>query len=389
MITDGILMIGVVAGVAGLLIVLEKTTGWKFFKYVPAMVLMYLGITLLNTLGVFGSADNEARDALYSLRVFLLPAMVFLFLLQCDIKKIIQLGPKLLVTFFVTALSIFVAFILAFLIFQPLLPEGSDKALGALLASWTGGSANMAAVQGMVGVPESAFGIALITDTVMYSIWLMLMFSAVVFSGAFNKFTKADTAYLDRHIQNAQVEKGAINVTTLAGLTFGALFVSAVSLSLGSWLADTQPESWSAAVNGTSWTIIIVSVLGLIIAQTPLGKAAGSHEVGTLMLFLVIGQLASGSDFAHIVDGGWFLLAGAVILLIHAVLMLVYAKLTKTDLFSVVVASVANVGGMASAPVVAGSFSRHLVPVGVLFALLGSILGTWIGFAGAQVMMGL
>ena len=388
MITDGILMIGVVAGVAGLLIVLEKTTGWKFFKYVPAMVLMYLTITLLNTLGVFGEADNEARDALKELRVFLLPAMVFLFLLQCDIKKIIQLGPKLLITFFVTAVSIFAAFILSFLIFQPLLPADSDRAFGALLGSWTGGSANMAAVQGMVGVPESAFGIALITDTVMYSVWLMLMFSAVVFSGAFNRFTKADTAYLDRHIQNAQVEKGAINLTNLAGLTFGSLLVSAVALRLGSWLEEAIP-SIADAVNATSWTIIIVSVLGLIIAQTRLGKIAGSHEVGTLMLFMVIGQLASGSDFAAIAEGGWFLLAGAVVLLIHAVLMLIYAKLTKTDLFSVVVASVANVGGMASAPVVAGTFSRHLVPVGVLFALLGSILGTWIGYGGAQVMMGL
>lgn len=388
MITDGLLMIGVVAGVAGLLIVLEKTTGWKFFKYVPAMVLMYLTITLLNTLGVFGEADNEARDALKELRVFLLPAMVFLFLLQCDIKKIIQLGPKLLITFFVTAVSIFAAFILSFLIFQPLLPEDSDKALGALLGSWTGGSANMAAVQGMVGVPESAFGIVLITDTVMYSVWLMLMFSAVVFSGAFNRFTKADTAYLDRHIQNAQVEKGAINLTNLAGLTFGSLLVSAVALRLGSWLEEAIP-SIADAVNATSWTIIIVSVLGLIIAQTRLGKVAGSHEVGTLMLFMVIGQLASGSDFAAIAEGGWFLLAGAVVLLIHAVLMLIYAKLTKTDLFSVVVASVANVGGMASAPVVAGTFSRHLVPIGVLFALLGSILGTWIGYGGAQVMMGL
>ena len=129
MITDGLLMIGVVAGVAGLLIVLEKTTGWTFFKYVPAMVLMYLTITLLNTLGVFGEAGNEARDALKELRVFLLPAMVFLFLLQCDIKKIIQLGPKLLITFFVTAVSIFAAFILSLLIFQPLLPADSDRAV--------------------------------------------------------------------------------------------------------------------------------------------------------------------------------------------------------------------------------------------------------------------
>lgn len=386
MITDGLLMIGVVAGIAGLLIVLEKTTGWKFFKYVPAMVLMYLTIALLNTLGVFGGGDNEARDALKELRVFLLPAMVFLFLLQCDIKKIIQLGPKLLVTFFVTALSIFLAFLASFFIFQGALADldGAGKAFGALLGSWTGGSANMTAVQGIVAAPESTFGIALIADTVLYSVWLMLMFSAVVFSGAFNRFTKADTSFLDRHIANAEIEKRPITVTSLAGLTFGSLFVSAVALYVGGLLPEI-----GEAVNATAWTIIIVSVLGLVVAQTPLGKAAGSHEVGTLMLFMVIGQLASGSDFTDIAKGGWFLVAAAVALILHALIILIYAKLTKTDMFSVVVASVANVGGMASAPVVAGTFSRELVPVGVLFALVGSIMGTWIGLVGATIMAGM
>lgn len=386
MITDGLLMIGVVAGIAGLLIVLEKTTGWKFFKYVPAMVLMYLTIALLNTLGVFGAGDNEARDALKELRVFLLPAMVFLFLLQCDIKKIIQLGPKLLITFFVTALSIFLAFLASFFIFQGALAdlEGAGKAFGALLGSWTGGSANMTAVQGIVAAPESTFGVALIADTVLYSVWLMLMFSAVVFSGEFNRFTKADTSFLDRHIATGEIEKHPITVTSLAGLTFGSLFVSAVALYVGGLLPEI-----GEAINATAWTIIIVSVLGLIVAQTPLGKAAGSHEVGTLMLFMVIGQLASGSDFADIAKGGWFLVAAAVALILHALIMLVYAKLTKTDMFSVVVASVANVGGMASAPVVAGTFSRQLVPVGVLFALIGSIMGTWIGLVGANIMAGM
>lgn len=384
MITDGILMIGVVAGIAALLIILEKTTGWKFFKYVPAMVLMYLLIAGLNTAGLFGDGDNEARGPLKDVRTVLLPAMVFLFLFQCNIKRILQLGPKLLLTFFVTALSIFLAFLAAFAIFQGLLPEGSDKALGALLGSWTGGSANMTAVQGIVEAPENVFGFALITDTVIYSLWLMLMFSAVAFSGVFNRFTKADTTYLDEHIAKADVERHPVTVQSLAGVVLGSLFVAAVAL----WLGGLLPEV-GQAINSTAWTIIIVSVLGMILAQTPLGKVGGSHEVATLMLFMVIGQIASGSDFSQIAEGSWFLVAGLVILAIHAIIMVIYAKLTKTDMFSVVVASVANVGGMASAPVVAGTFSRQLVPVGVLFALMGSLLGTWIGLTGATIMQGM
>lgn len=384
MITDGLLLIGVVAAVAGVLIVLEKTTGWKLFNYVPAMVFMYLIIAGLNTVGLFGAADNEARDPFQSLRGVLLPAMVFLFLLQCDLRKIAKLGPKLLLTFAVTALSIFVAFLATFALLQGTLPEGADKALGALLASWTGGSANMVAVQEVVQAPENVFGFALITDTVIYSLWLMVMFSSVVLSEKFNKFTKADTSYLDAHIAGAEVEKRPITVQSLAGVVFGSLFVATGALYIASLLPDV-----GEAINSTAWTIIIVSVLGMIVAQTPWGKVGGSSEIATLMLFLVIGQIASGSDFSGITQAPMFLVAGALILLIHAVIMVIYAKLTKTELFSIVVASVANIGGMASAPVVAGAFSRQLVPVGVLFALLGALIGTWVGLTGAHMMMGI
>lgn len=383
MITDGLLMIGVVLGLAGLLIVLEKTTGWKFFKYVPAMVLMYLICAGLNTLGVFGDA-KDVRAPLKALKDVALPAMIFLLLLGCDLRRIMALGPKLLLTFFVTAASIMVGMILAFLLFRSALDPESGKALGALLGSWTGGSANMVAVQDIVKAPENIFGYALITDTVVYSVWLMLMFSAVLLSDRFNRFTKADTSYLDGHIAAVEEEKRPISVTSLAGLGFGSILIATLAI----WIGGLLPAV-GTFINSTAWTIIIVSVLGLIFAQTPLARAAGSAELGTLMLFIVIGQIATGSDFAGISQAPVYLGVGVVTLLIHAIIMVVYAKLTRTELFSIVVASVANVGGIASAPVVAGTFSRQLVPVGILFALIGTLMGTWVGLLGAQIMQGL
>ncbi|MDN5821131.1 MAG: DUF819 family protein, partial [Brachybacterium sp.] len=185
MITDGLLMLGVLLGLSCLLIVLERTTGWKLFKFVPGMVLMYLAGATLNSLGVFGQ-DDATRAPVGAVKDVLLPAMILLFLFDCDIRKIIRLGPKLLLTYAVSAASLFIGMVVVVTLFQGALHGESWKVFGALLASWTGGSANMVAVQDILQAPESIFGYALITDTIIYSVWLMAMFAAVASSPRFN-----------------------------------------------------------------------------------------------------------------------------------------------------------------------------------------------------------
>jgi uncharacterized membrane protein len=370
-ITDGLLMLGVLLALSCLLIVLERTTGWKVFRYVPGMVFMYLLCAALNTLGVFG-ADDATRAPIAQVKDVLLPAMIFLFLFGCDLRKIIRLGPKLLLTFFVASASLSAGMVIVYAAFQNAVHTEAWKVFGALLASWTGGSANMVAVQDILQAPENIFGYALITDTIGYSVWLMLMFASVAISPRFNRWTKANTSYLEEH---------PITVASLSVVVFGAIAVSTLSI----WIGGLLPE-YGAVINGTTWSILIVSLLGLVVAVTPLGRTAGSGEVATLMLFVVIGQIASGSDFSAITQAPVYLLMGALVLLFHAAVMVLYAKLTRTELFSLAVASTANVGGIASAPVVAAAFNKQLVPVGVLYALIGSFMGTFVGLAAAQIM---
>src|SRR5699024_1950888 len=220
---------------------------------------------------------------------------------------------------------------------------------------------------------------ALITDTLVYSVWLMAMFSSVAVSDRFNRFTKARTAYLDTSdFGDLEDEKHPITGTSLAVVLFGSVLVSILAI----WVSEGLP----ADVLPTARPFLIVAVLGLVAAHTPLRSVAGSTEIATLMLFLVIGQIAAGSDFTAITQAPLYLLIGFLVLGIHAVVMVIYAKISRTELFSLAVASTANIGGIASAPVVAGAFNRQLVPVGVLYALIGSFMGTWIGLAAAQVM---
>ena len=380
MITDGFLYLGVLLALAGVLVFVTRRSNIRLFTYVPAFVLLYICAAALNTTGVFGESESiEATGE--AVQDALLPAMILLLLFKCDIRKIIKLGPKLLLTFAVAAASIVLGFLVAYLVFQATLDAEAWKALGALSASWTGGSANMVAVQGILQAPENVFGYVLIVDTVLYSVWLLLMFGSVGFSDRFNRWTKADTTKFEAQ-NDLEEEERPIDLVSLMGLIGFSLFVSATA----GWIGERLPEI-GVVITGTTWTILIVSVLGLIIATTPLGKAAGSTELAMVMLYVIIGIIASGSDFTSLTQAPVYLAAGIVVLLVHLTIMVVYAKLTRTELFSLAVASTANIGGVASAPVVAGAFNRQLVPVGVLYALIGSFIGTFIGLAVAQLLL--
>src|SRR5699024_8459173 len=178
--------------------------------------LLYIFAAELHSECVLGERDaientgDTVQDAV-------LPAMILLFLFKCDLRKIIKLGPKLLLTYAVSALSIALGFVVTFLIFQAALDDEAWKALGALSGSWTGGSANMVAIQGILHAPESVFGYVLIVDTVLYSVWLLLMFGSVSFSERFNRWTRADTSYLDAHTGLAE-EQRPIDQTSLMTL---------------------------------------------------------------------------------------------------------------------------------------------------------------------------
>lgn len=387
MITDGFLFISLLIAIAAVLVYLDKVRGLPVFRYVPGFVFLYLIAALLNTVGVFGESDSidavggGVKDAL-------LPAMIMLLLFQCDVRKIIKLGPKLLLTYAATAVSIMLGFVITFAVLKGVLDAEAWKGLAALAASWTGGSANMAAVQGILNPPENIFGHVLIVDTIVYSVWLLVMFSSVGISDKFNAWTKADTSALSSRAastgeggEKSSADEEKMDLVALFRVLAIGLFGSALATVIGGKLPEI-----GVVVNSTTWTILIVSIVGLIIGSTKYGKMAGASDVAYIMLYIIIGVIAAGSDFTSLVEAPIYLLAGLMVVTIHFVLMIIYAKLTKTELFSLAVASTANIGGVASAPVVAGAFNRELVPVGVLFALIGAFAGTFFGLAAGQVM---
>ncbi len=383
MITNGFTYIAVLIFLAAILVWLQKYTKAKFFDFVPPIVLLYLLTMIFCTVGVW---DLEATKPAYSaLKNNILFAMIFLMLLRCDIRKILKLGPKMLGGFFAASVSIAIGFIATYALLHTQLGSEAWKALGALCGSWMGGSGNMIAVQAAFDISEADMAYALVVDSIDYSIWVMFLLWAINLAPKFNKWVKADTSTLDevsrRLEEDAKANEGPITFINIILLLGMSLVVSAVAQNFG------------AAANGalsfldkSTWTVLFVTLAGLIGAVTPVGKMAGTQELSNVMLYSVVALLASRASFLELTDAPLWIAAGFMILAIHGIILVIFAKIFKLDMFTCGVASLANIGGSASAPILAGAYSGALVPVGVLMALMGYVIGTGGGILVANIM---
>ena len=383
MITNGFTYIAVLIFLAAILVWLQKYTKSKFFDFVPPIVLLYLLTMIFCTLGVWDLA--ETKPAYSALKNNILFAMIFLMLLRCDIRKILKLGPKMLGGFFAASVSIGIGFIGTYALLHTQLGADAWKALGALCGSWMGGSGNMIAVQAAFDIGEADMAYALVVDSIDYSIWVMFLLWAINLAPKFNKWVKADTSALDevsrRLEEDAKANEGPITFVNIILLLGMSLIVSALAQNFGAVASGAM-----AFLDKSTWTVLFVTLAGLIGAVTPVGKMAGTTELSNVMLYSVVALLASRASFLELTDAPLWILAGFMILAIHGIILVILAKIFKLDMFTCGVASLANIGGSASAPILAGAYSGALVPVGVLMALMGYVIGTGGGIIVAKIM---
>jgi uncharacterized membrane protein len=337
--------------------------------------------------------NNDSIKATYRvIRGNLIPAMIFIMLLRCDIRKILKLGPRMLIGFFSATFTIMIGFVVMFFLMKNGFPEESWKTWGALAGSWIGGTANMVAIQGALGISDSSMGYTLLVDNVNYSIWVILLLASVPYARFFNKWTKTDTSTIDsvgmmlsEMQDNARTKMETGDLVLLVG---SGLFVSALSSYGASVLSPMLINIFGKSdfLSVSTVTIIIATFLGIICAMTPMNSIPGSSPVSVTMLYIIICLIASRASFKELTDAPYYLAAGFVVLGIHALLMAIIAKIIKLDLFTCAVASLANIGAVAAAPIIAAAYKETLVPIGVLMALMGYVVGTWGGLFVAKVL---
>ncbi len=375
MITTPLFYLLSVALLAALFGTLEKITKHKLFTFLPAVVLIYAAAMLLAQLGLW-QENTPVHDSYKSVKTVLLPAMLFVMLLQIDLKAFVGLGRSLIIAYVASVLSLSFAFIALFWLFS--LNSDAAGVFATLAGSWTGGTANMLAVAGALDVREELMGYALIVDSIDYTLWVMTLLFLVAFAPAFNRWTKAPLRF--KTIDEEEQEKKKIQLLPLMLLFLLSLVIAYMSNTLASLLSG---------LSQTTWSVLFATLFGLLGSRTQLRNIIGSPALSSAMLMFLIALIGSQAHLRGFGEVPLYLGVGLLILILHAAIMVIVAKLFRLDLFSIGVASLANIGGVASAPILAAAYHRSLIGIAVLMAIMGYMIGTFAGLAIGYILQGI
>ncbi len=354
----------------------------KYFRFLPAVFWIYFLPMCVSSLGII-----DAKSPLYGVvTTYGLPASLFLLLLGVDLPAIARLGRTAVLIFLAGSLGIMLGTALSFSIFRPFVGDMFWMGFGALSGSWTGGSANMVAVKEALGTPDDVFLPMVVVDTIVPYVWMGFLVSASTGQAAFDRWLRADRGVID-HIRQRMGGVGQARIATLNVKNIALLAGFAFAVSAGLQRAAQVLPTAEGIISSFAWTIILVSTAGLAGSLTPLRRceALGSTRVGYYLLYFVLTTIGAKASVSHLGASAILIAAGVVIILVHAAVLLIAARLLKAPMMLVATASQANVGGVASAPVVAEIFQPGLAPIGLLMAILGNIIGTYLGIIVGQI----
>jgi len=369
---------GVLLLVAGVFPAVAARFPTRLFEVLPPIVLSYAASTALAMAGSW-KASPGIEAVRGGILTHLLPALVFLMLVRCDLRAIAALGPRVLGAAACSTVTLVVGIVVAWLVWQRWLSADGWQVFSALGATWVGGTANLVAVSRAIDASSDTVSLTLVIDTVCYTAWVLALFMSVPLAAGFNRWAGAsDSAALARPA--AAATSGRFVPADVLVWLGGGLLVGAAAAAV----AERLPAL--GVLSPTSWTILIATAAGCLAAVTPLSRLPGSDAVASSLLALIVVTMASTASLAGLDRAAAFVAAGATVLAVHAVLMVACARLFRLDLALCGIASLANVGGVGSAPVLAAAHAPALAPVGVLLGLLGYVLGTPIGIALASLL---
>jgi len=381
-------------------------SGWRrFYKVVPTLLVCYFLPAVLGTLGIIGTVSDGPTPIYTVASRVLLPACLVLLCLNIDIKGMLRLGPKALIMFFTGSVGIVIGGPIAFLIVSWISPDtvggvGPDavwRGMTTIAGSWIGGGANQAAMKEMYHVGDTIFSSMIAVDILVANLWMAILLYMAGDSDFFDKKLKADNRAV-KEVQakiadyQAQIAKipNLTDTMKICGLAFGITAVSHVFADLlGPWINASWPSLAKFSLTSTFfWMIIFATLGGFLLSFTKAREleGAGASRLGSAFLYVLIASIGMQMDLMAVFRYPGLFLVGGIWILCHAVLLLVVARLIRAPVFFLAVGSQANVGGAASAPIVASAFHPSLAPVGVMLAVFGYALGTIAAWFCGQIL---
>lgn len=380
----------------------HKSFWRKFYSVVPAVLVCYFLPSLLNT---FGIIDPAQSDLYYVASRYLLPACLVLLTLSVDFKSIARLGSKAVILFLTGTLGIVIGGPVALLAVSAIAPEmigvtGPEavwRGMTTVAGSWIGGSANQAAMKEIYGAGDQIFSAMVTVDVIVGNLWMAVLLIMSAKAKQIDLKTGADTSaidYLKERVEQFQAKHAKIanlnDIMMIAAIGLGVTGAAHLFADLITpYFITNYPELGKYSLHSKFfWMVIFASSVGLALSFTRAREleGVGASKMGSAFLYILIATIGMKMDVTKILEAPIYFIIGVIWMLVHASLMLIVAKLIKAPLFYMAVGSQANVGGAASAPIIASAFHPSLAPVGVLLAVLGYTLGTYMAWLCGQIL---
>jgi uncharacterized membrane protein len=369
----------VLVGIVGLFFFLEKQFHWKLFQYLPPLLWIYSLPVVLNNTGVI-----PAASPLYDgMRAYALPVFITLMLLDVDFVAVVRVIGRGILVMLLGTVGVVLGGPVTYFFFHRFLGPDGWKGFGALAGSWIGGTGNMAAVAGGIETPPEELGLAVLADNMVYLIWLPILLASRNWIGKFARFTRAEPDRVERleaavqRLEQKSKEVEMHHLVYLVLLGLGSAFLADV-------VASRLPEIKPVLSTGT-WKVLVVTTLGILLSLTPARRIPGSHAVAMAIVYLFVASMGAKAQLSGLTRAPWFLAAAYIWIAIHGLFCLLGARLFRVDVHTAAIASAANIGGAASAPIVAAYHRETLIPVAVLMALVGYALGNYLGVVTAHL----
>ena len=373
-------VLAVLCIVAAFWFFVDQVTEWKLFQYLPPLLFIYATPVFLNNLDVI-----PAGSPVYAgLSSYVLPAFIVLMLLKVNVPAAIRIMGKGVLVMLMGTAGVMVGAVIAYVIVHRWLAPDAWTGFGALAGSWIGGTGNMAATSEMLNTPPEQFGLAVLADNVIYIVWLPLLLASRNFADRFNAWANVpeDRMRMMDAASEAVIEEERAPVMRdyiyLVAIAIGVTWVASSLASIFFNAMMLNFPSLETLLSESTWRILLITTIALALSATPVSRLPNATAIGTAMIYVFVAGMGARASIAGFAQAPAFLLGAFVWIAIHGAFCLLGAKLFKVDVHSVAIASAANIGAAASAPIVAAFHRPSLVPVSILMALLGYAMGNYL-----------
>jgi uncharacterized membrane protein len=393
LITDDAVVLGLLVSCLGLIFYTSQLKSLKtFYKIIPALLLCYLIPSLFSTAGIISPKVSGLWPVAKN---YFLPASLILMTLSTDLKGVIKLGPKALIMFFTATIGIILGGPVAILITSLFSPEtvgGLEfdavwRGMATLAGSWIGGGANQTAMLELYQFNPEKYGAMITVDIVVANIWMAFILLGAGKSAKIDKWLKADSSTIDdlkNKMENysSTVERNTTfhDLMKISTIALGGVGIAHFSGSILSKCNNYFPIfNDTVFTSHFFWVVVVSTTLGLGFSFTRLRslEGVGASKIGSVFIYLLVAIIGMKMDITKAVEQPLLIVVGLIWMIFHVGLLFAVAKIIRAPFFFLAVGSKANVGGAASAPIVASAFHPSLAPVGVLLAVLGYALGTY------------